>query len=71
MRSLPGALRYTDSAPGYDRLLLNGYLHQTGFRFSASMHLFSSVFDTVIIERIASVNRANSGLSGGVFMALS
>jgi len=42
-----------------------------GFRFSASMRRFSSVFDTLTIVRIASVNRWNSGLSGGCFMALS
>ena len=42
-----------------------------GFRFSASMRLFISVFDTFIISRMALVKRANSGLSGGVFMAIS
>jgi hypothetical protein len=42
-----------------------------GFRFSASMRLFNSVFDTVIIRRMALVNRSNSGLLGGGFMALS
>jgi hypothetical protein len=39
--------------------------------FSSAMRLFISVLETVIIERIASVKRVNSGLSGGVFMALS
>jgi hypothetical protein len=42
-----------------------------GFRFSASMRLFSSVFDTVMMRRMAPVKRSNSGLFGGGFMALS
>jgi hypothetical protein len=42
-----------------------------GFCFSASMRRFSSTFDTLTIVLMASVNRANSGLFGGVFMALS
>jgi len=39
--------------------------------FAPAMRLFISVLDTLSIVRIASVKRANSGLSGGVFMALS
>jgi hypothetical protein len=42
-----------------------------GFRFSAFSRFFNSSFDTLIIVRIASVNRANSGVSGGVRMSLS
>jgi len=39
--------------------------------FSASIRLFISTLDTLRIDRIASVNLANSGLSGGFFTALS
>ena len=39
--------------------------------FAASTRLCNSTFDTLTIVRMASVNRANSGLSGGVFMRFS
>jgi hypothetical protein len=38
---------------------------------SSSMRLWSSTFDTLMIFRMALVNLANSGLSGGGFMPLS
>jgi hypothetical protein len=37
--------------------------------FAAAIRRFISTFDALTIVRMASVNRANSGLSGGVFMA--
>jgi hypothetical protein len=37
--------------------------------FSASMRFCNSSFDTFMILRMAEVNRANSGLSGGFFIA--
>ena len=36
--------------------------------FVAAMRRSISTFDTLTIARMASVNRANSGLSGGVFI---
>jgi len=38
--------------------------------FSAFIRSLSSAFDTPIIVFIASVNRRNSGLSGGFFMGI-
>ena len=45
-------------AEGLDRFLF----------FLGGMSFWMAVFGTVIIDRIASVNRANSGSVGGVFM---
>jgi hypothetical protein len=36
--------------------------------FSASIRFCNSTLDTFMIVRMARVNRANSGLSGGFFM---
>jgi hypothetical protein len=40
------------------------------FLFAVSCRAVNAVFDTPMMCRMAAVNRANSGLSGGFFMGL-